>query len=87
VSPNWRWCPPALPKGFIDCVFWPGFAVEYLDGFPFNRKLLKGRSARAIYTQNSTQWLGVLARGDLFWRLMRRRRFWDTAASLRFGAP
>jgi hypothetical protein len=53
-------------------VFLPGFSVEYLPGFPYIRKLLKGRSARVIYTQNSPQWLALLAREDLFWRWMRR---------------
>ena len=53
VTPCWWWHVPALLKGFIDRVFLPGFGVEYLDDFPFIRKLLKGRSARVIYTQNS----------------------------------
>lgn len=30
------------------------------------------RSARVIYTQNAPQWLALLARDDLFWRVMRR---------------
>lgn len=50
----------------------PGFAVTYLEGFPYIRKLLKGRSARVLYSQNAPQWLTVVAREDLFWRVMRR---------------
>ena len=72
VTPNWWWGVPALLKGFIDRVFLPGFSVEYLPGFPYIRKLLTGRSAHVIYTQNSPQWLAVLVREDLFWRWMRR---------------
>ena len=34
--------------------------------------VILGRSARVIYTQNSPQWVAVLAREDLFWRNMRR---------------
>jgi len=59
-------------RDFIDRVFLPGVGVEYLKRFPYIRKLLKGRSARVIYTQNSPQWVAVLAREDLFWRNMRR---------------
>lgn len=72
VTPCWWWHVPALLKGFIDRVFLPGVGVEYLKRFPYIRKLLKGRSARVIYTQNSPQWLAVVAREDLFWRNMRR---------------
>ncbi|SCG50547.1 NAD(P)H-dependent oxidoreductase [Micromonospora coxensis] len=72
VTPCWWWSVPALLKGFIDRVFLPGFGVVYLDRFPYLRKLLKGRSARVIYTQNSPQLLALFAREDLFWRFMRR---------------
>lgn len=72
VTPCWWWSVPALLKGFIDRVFLPGFGVEYLNRFPYIRKLMTGRSARVIYTQNSPQWLAILAREDLFWRSMRR---------------
>ncbi|GAA2508429.1 NAD(P)H-dependent oxidoreductase [Streptomyces thermolineatus] len=72
VTPCWWWSVPALLKGFVDRVFLPGFGVEYLEGFPYVRKLLGGRSARVVYTQNAPQWLAVLARGDLFWKYVRR---------------
>lgn len=55
VTPNWWSSVPALFEGFIDRVFLPGFGVDYLDHFPYIRKLLKGRSARVIYTQNAPQ--------------------------------
>lgn len=72
VTPCWWWSVPALLKGFIDRIFLPGFGVDYLDHFPYIRKLMKGRSARVIYTQNSPQWLALVAREDLFWRNIRR---------------
>ena len=72
VTPCWWWHVPALLKGFIDRVFLPGVGVEYLKRPPYIRKLLKGCSARVIYTQNSPQAVALLAREDLFWRNMRR---------------
>ena len=68
VSPNWWWSAPALLKGYIDRVFLPGFAMRYRSRFPYVIPLLKGRSARMLYTQNSPQLVGRLFRGDLFWR-------------------
>ncbi|WPP34285.1 NAD(P)H-dependent oxidoreductase [Streptomyces sp. CL7] len=72
VTPCWWWHVPALLKGFIDRLFLPGVGVDYLNGPPYIRKLLKGRSARVIYTQNSPQLVAFLGREDLFWRNMRR---------------
>lgn len=72
VTPCWWWHVPALLKGFIDRLFLPGVGVEYLKRPPYIRKLMKGRSARVIYTQNSPQTVALLAREDLFWRNMRR---------------
>lgn len=72
VTPCWWWSVPALLEGFIDRVVPPGLGVESLDGFPYLRKLLKGRSARVICTRSSPWARAVLAREDLFWRAMRR---------------
>lgn len=69
VSPNWWWSAPALLKAYIDRVFLPGFAIAYTDRFP--KPLLRGRSARVIYTQDTPGLLGRLLRGDLFWRWFR----------------
>jgi putative NADPH-quinone reductase len=63
---------PALLKGYIDRVFLPGFAMQYHDAFPYVEKLLQGRSARVIYTQNGPQFLARIARGDLFWTVMKK---------------
>jgi len=72
VSPNWWWSAPALLKGYIDRVFVPEFAMRYRDRFPYVEPLLRGRSARVIYTQNAPRLAGVLFRGDLFWQWIRR---------------
>lgn len=50
IWPLWLGYPPALMKGFLERVLTPGFAVEKLDGPPFYRPLLKGKSARVIVT-------------------------------------
>jgi NAD(P)H dehydrogenase (quinone) len=50
----------------IDRVFLPGFAMLYHERFPYVETLLRGRSARVIYAQNSPRLAGVLFRGDLF---------------------
>jgi NAD(P)H dehydrogenase (quinone) len=68
VTPNWWWSAPALLKGYIDRIFLPGFAMRYHSRFPYVVPLLKGRSARVLYTQNASWLLGCLFRGDLFWR-------------------
>jgi putative NADPH-quinone reductase len=69
---NWWWSAPALLKGYIDRVFLPGFAMRYHERFPYVEPLLRGRSARVIYTQNSPRLAGVLFRGDLFWQWIKR---------------
>jgi len=68
VSPNWWWAAPALLKGYVDRIFLPDFAMRYHARFPYVEPLLRGRSARVIYTQNSPRIVGWLFRGDLFWR-------------------
>jgi putative NADPH-quinone reductase len=57
-----------LLKGYIDRVFLPGFSMRYHARFPYVEPLLKGRSARVIYTQNSPWFAGWFFRGDLFWQ-------------------
>lgn len=72
VTPCWWWSMPALLKGYVDRVFLPGFAMRYHDEFPYVEPLLTGRSARLIYTQNAPQLLAWAARGDLFWKVMKK---------------
>lgn len=52
--------------------FLPGFAMRYHEKFPYVEPLLRGRTARVIYTQNALQLLAWLARDDLFWQVMRQ---------------
>jgi NAD(P)H dehydrogenase (quinone) len=72
VSPNWWWRAPVLLKGYIERVFLPGFAMRYHECFPYVEPLLRGWSARVIYTQNAPRLAGVLFRGDLFWHWIKR---------------
>jgi putative NADPH-quinone reductase len=72
VSPNWWWSAPALLKGYIDRVFLPGFAMRYHERFPSVEPLLRGRSARVIYTQNLPRLAGVLFRVNLLWQWIKR---------------
>lgn len=49
--PLWLGDMPALLKGFLEQVMRPGFAFDYAEkGETFNRKGLKGRSARVVLT-------------------------------------
>src|SRR4030095_5740984 len=71
VTPN-RWCSaPSLLKDYIDRVFVPQFAVRFHDGFPYAEPLLRGHSARVIYTQNLPWLASWLSRRDFFWRWIR----------------
>lgn len=56
VLPVWWSDMPALLKGFIDRVFLPGFSFKYRETGVFWDKLLKGRSARIVYTQDAPDW-------------------------------
>src|SRR3954447_82168 len=57
VFPLWHGTMPALLKGFLEHIFWPGFAVDYAkdasggrDASRFPKRLLAGRSARLVVT-------------------------------------
>lgn len=56
VHPVWWSDLPALLKGFLDRAFLPGFAFAYRKGNPLPEKLLKGRSARILYTMDGPTW-------------------------------
>lgn len=53
VYPIWWGAMPALVKGFIDRVLMPGFAFKYRKDSPMWDKLLAGKSARVIVTQDT----------------------------------
>lgn len=63
IWPLWLGFPPALMKGFCERVLTPGFAIETLDGPPFYRPLLKGKSARVIVTMQMPAWVFRLMAG------------------------
>lgn len=48
--PLWMGDMPALLKGFLEQVARPGFAFSAGEGNPFDRKGLRGRSARIVVT-------------------------------------
>jgi putative NADPH-quinone reductase len=56
VFPMWWYGYPALMKGFIDRTFLPGITFQPIDGKPFPRKLLKGKTARIIVTSDTPKW-------------------------------
>jgi putative NADPH-quinone reductase len=63
IYPNWWGTYPALFKGFIDKVLWPGFAFQYrLDSKGIDQ-LLKGKSARVIVTMDTPLWYYNLVQG------------------------
>ena len=60
VYPTWWGTQPALLKGFIDRVFVPGFAFDYIDNSVHWKKHLKGKSARLIVTMDAPKWYNWL---------------------------
>ena len=56
VYPSWWGSIPALFKGFIDRVFLPGFAFRHHEKDMLWDKLLTGKTARIILTQDSPGW-------------------------------
>lgn len=66
-TPNLWWNMPALLKAYFDRIFTDGFASDYKESPPYVIPLLKGRSARVIYTQNAPLMVGWLFKDDLFW--------------------
>ncbi|WP_298487665.1 NAD(P)H-dependent oxidoreductase [uncultured Maribacter sp.] len=60
IFPIWWYGYPALMKGFIDRTFLPGITFEPIDGSPFPKKLLKGKSARLIITADTPKWYDLL---------------------------
>jgi NAD(P)H dehydrogenase (quinone) len=56
IYPNWWGTYPAMFKGFIDKVLWPGFAFSFQPGRDTPQQLLKGKSARIFVTMDSSRW-------------------------------
>lgn len=65
VYPLWWGSFPAIMKGFVDRVFLPGIFFKFEQGQLFPRKLLKGKSGRALVTLDTGFWLGRVGLGFL----------------------
>jgi putative NADPH-quinone reductase len=63
IYPNWWGTYPALFKGFIDKVLWPGFAFQYRKDSSIIERLLIGKSARIIVTMDTPLWYYNLIQG------------------------
>jgi putative NADPH-quinone reductase len=50
VYPLWQFMIPALLKGFMERVLTKGFAYEFDENTPIQKKILKGKTARIIQT-------------------------------------
>lgn len=56
IYPVWWGSYPAILKGFIDCVFLPGFAFEKRENSVWWDKLLTNKTARVISTLDQPAW-------------------------------
>ncbi len=73
VTPVWWLSTPALLKGYFDRVLTPGFGYKYKEKsmMPLPVRLLKGRSARVIYTQGGPWILTSTLGFDAFWKALK----------------
>ena len=73
VTPVWWMSTPALFKGWLDRTLMPGFAFKYKKKsfLPIPERLLKGRSARVIYTQGGPKYLTNIIGFDAFWKALK----------------
>jgi len=71
VMPIWWGGMPSLLKGYFDRILTPGFAYKWKSSLRWD-KLLKGRSARVIYTQGSPQWVTLLVFHDAYWSVIKK---------------
>lgn len=75
VTPVWWMARPSLLQGYLERVFMPGFAYKYRDSGLLQfvpQQLLRGRSARVIYTQGGPKWAIFLLLRDSFWLSLKR---------------
>jgi putative NADPH-quinone reductase len=73
VTPVWWLSTTALLKGYFDRILTPGFGYKYKEKsiLPLPIRLLKGRSARVIYTQGGPFILISTLGFDSFWKAMK----------------
>lgn len=60
IFPMWWYGYPAMMKGFIDRTFLPGITYQPVQGKPFPKKLMKGKTARIIVTSDTPRWYDIL---------------------------
>ena len=60
VYPTWWAGFPGIMKGFIDRTFLPGIMFQPVEGKPFPKQLLKGKTARIIVTSDTPRWYDYL---------------------------
>lgn len=72
VYPVWWGSTPALMKGALERVLLPSFAFKYEKGSLFQKKLLKGKSARLIVTMDTPPWYYKLVYGAPSHKMMKR---------------
>ena len=72
VYPTWWGGMPALLKGFIDRVFLPGFSFSYQENSPFQKQLMKGKTARVLTTMDAPVWYYRLVYGNPGHKAMKR---------------
>ena len=60
VYPTWWAGFPSSMKGFIDRAFLPGIMFQPVEGKPFPKQLLKGKTARIIVTSDTPRWYDYL---------------------------
>lgn len=62
--PMWWYSVPALLKGFVDRVFLPGIAFEYVEGKPLPKKLFTGKTGHIFITADTPRWYDWLFMGS-----------------------
>jgi len=72
VYPTWWGGMRALLKGFIDRVFLPGFSFSYQENSPFQKQLMKGKTARVITTMDAPVWYYRLVYGRPGYKAIKR---------------
>jgi len=72
IYPNWWGTYPALFKGFIDKVLWPGFAFQYKAGILNWEKYMIGKSVRLFVTMDTPAWFYYLRQGAPGHKAMKR---------------
>lgn len=71
ITPLWWGGLPGLVKGFIDRTFLRGFSHRFDPKKKMPDGLLKGKTARVIYTQGAPFLYSFLFTGDAFWNTLK----------------